>query len=133
MIKKIEHIGIAVRDAAAVVAAYKALGLEAEGQEEVASQKVKVTFIPVGDSNLELLEPTSDDSPVAKFLEQRGEGIHHIAFSVSDLESAIAKCQQSGLRMIDQSPRQGAHNNLIAFVHPKATNGVLVELCMKKQ
>lgn len=132
MIKKVDHIGLAVKDAAAVAACYKAMGLEVEGSEEVPSQKVRVTFIPVGESRLELLEPTSPDSPVAKFLETRGEGVHHVAFAVDDLETALRECKNAGMRLIDETPREGAHHNMIAFLHPKSTYGVLVELCKKR-
>ncbi len=133
MIKKIDHIGIAVRDPKPVLEVYKALGLEPESVEEVTSQKVRVTFLNVGESRLELLEPTSDDSPIAKALETRGEGVHHIAFAVDDIEEAIKKCQEAGMRMIDQVPRIGAHHNMIAFIHPKSTHGVLVEVCAKQK
>ena len=132
MIKTLDHVGIAVKDASAVVAVYRALGLEPEGSEEVPSQKVKVTFIPVGDTRLELLEAATDDSPIAKSIEARGEGVHHLAFAVDDLEAALASCQRAGMRLIDAAPRPGAHHNVIAFVHPKSTHGVLVELCKKE-
>jgi methylmalonyl-CoA/ethylmalonyl-CoA epimerase len=132
LIKTLDHVGIAVKDASAVVAVYRALGLEPEGSEEVPSQKVKVTFIPVGDTRLELLEAATDDSPIAKSIEARGEGVHHLAFAVDDLEAALASCQRAGMRLIDAAPRPGAHHNVIAFVHPKSTHGVLVELCKKE-
>ncbi len=98
--------------------------------EEVAEQKVKVAFLGVGESRIELLEPTAPDSPVAKFLEKNGEGIHHLAYQVEDL--APAHLKSSGMRLIDESPRRGAHNSLIAFLHPKASGGVLTELCQSQ-
>jgi methylmalonyl-CoA/ethylmalonyl-CoA epimerase len=99
------------------------------GIEEVAEQKVRVAMLQVGESMIELLEPTSDDSPVAKFIEKNGPGIHHLAYEVADIESAIARLMAEGARMIDEKPRAGAHGTRIAFVHPKSSNGVLTELC----
>ncbi|OGU00539.1 MAG: methylmalonyl-CoA epimerase, partial [Geobacteraceae bacterium GWC2_48_7] len=96
---------------------------------EVAEQKVRVAMLQVGESKIELLEPTSPDSPIAKFLEKNGPGIHHIAYEVDDIEAAIAKLTEDGMRMIDSVPRNGAHGTRIAFVHPKSSNGVLTELC----
>ncbi len=130
-VTRLDHIGIAVRNAQEAAAVYEEFGLSVEATEEVASQKVRVTFIPVGDTRLELLEPTSEDSAVAKFIESRGEGVQHIAFAVEDLEGALAQCERAGMRLVDQAPRPGAHHNMIAFVHPKSTKGVLVELCKK--
>jgi methylmalonyl-CoA/ethylmalonyl-CoA epimerase len=95
----------------------------------VASQKVKVSFIGVGESNLELLLPTADDSPVAKFLENKGEGFHHLALEVEDLAGALEELKAAGVRLIDEKPREGAHGALVAFIHPKATYGLLLELC----
>jgi len=99
------------------------------GIEEVAEQKVRVAMLQVGESMIELLEPTSDDSPVAKFIEKYGPGIHHIAYEVADIEAAIAALRADGTRMIDEKPRLGAHGTRIAFIHPKSSNGVLTELC----
>ncbi len=104
-----------------------------EGTEEVAEQKVRVAFLQVGESRIELLEPTSPDSPVAKFLEKNGEGIHHVAYEVEDLEAALADLQAKDVRLIDQTPRKGAHGASIAFVHPKASGGVLTELCQSNE
>lgn len=130
MTKKINHIGIAVRSLETALPLYRdVLGMEFEGSEEVADQKVKVAFLATGESRIELLEPTSPDSPVAKFLEKNGEGIHHIAYEVDDLASALAELKQREIRLIDQGPRCGAHGTRIAFLHPKATGGVLTELC----
>ena len=130
MTKKINHIGIAVKNIEASVPFYRdALGMQFEGTEEVAEQKVRVAFLAVGESRIELLEPTSPDSPVAKFLEKNGEGIHHIAYEVADLTAALAALKAEGVRLIDETPRSGAHGTRIAFLHPKATGGVLTELC----
>ncbi len=129
--RKVNHIGIAVRSIDEAKRFYELLGLEVEGEEVVEEQKVKVAFIQVGETRVELLEPTSEDSPVAKFLDKRGEGIHHIAFQVDDIEAALEELKKSGVRLIDERPRRGAHNTRIAFVHPKSTNGVLVELCQE--
>lgn len=129
MLKKVHHIGIAVKDLdAAVKVLESGLGVQVAHTEEVESQKVKVAFVPVGESRLELLQPTSDDSPVAKFLETRGEGFHHMAFETDDIEAALANAQENGLRLIDSSPRPGAHGTRVAFIHPKSTFGVLIEL-----
>lgn len=130
MTKKINHIGIAVKNIENAVPFYRdILGMNFEGTEEVAAQKVRVAFLQVGESRIELLEPTSPDSPVAKFLEKNGEGIHHLAYEVDNLETALAELRAKEVRLIDQSPRKGAHGASIAFVHPKASGGVLTELC----
>ena len=129
-VKSLNHIGIAVRSIDDQKAFYEdTLGLEFENVEEVPSQKVRVAFFRTGDVRLELLEPTSEDSPVAKFIEKRGEGLHHVAYTVEDIESRIADLKESGLRMIDETPRPGAHHMQIAFLHPKSSHGVLTELC----
>lgn len=128
--KKINHIGIAVNSIEKSVPFYRdILGMRYEGSEEVAEQKVRVAFLAVGESRIELLEPTSPDSPVARFLEKNGEGTHHIAYEVADLEGALSKLRAAGVKLIDQTPRCGAHGTFIAFLHPKATGGVLTELC----
>jgi len=129
MLKKINHIGVAVKSIESGLAPYRALGLEPEGEEVVEEQKVKVVFLTVGESRIELLEPTSPDSPVAKFIEKKGEGIHHIAFQVENIEEALAQAEAQGLKLIDKKPRSGAHGTRIAFLHPKSTGGVLMELC----
>jgi methylmalonyl-CoA/ethylmalonyl-CoA epimerase len=129
-VKAVNHIGIAVRSIAAQRPFYEgALGAVFEGVEEVADQKVRVGFFRVGDVRLELLEPTDPTSTVATFLEKRGEGLHHVAYTVEGIEARIAELKQSGLRMIDDVPRPGAHHTRIAFVHPKSTFGLLTELC----
>ncbi|WP_305043746.1 methylmalonyl-CoA epimerase [Geoalkalibacter sp.] len=128
--KKISHIGIAVSSLEAAIPLYRdVLGMEFEGTEEVAEQRVKVAFFIAGESRVELLEATTADSPVAKFIEKNGEGIHHLAYEVDDLKAAIAALQAQGVRLIDTEPRRGAHGTSIAFLHPKATGGVLTELC----
>ena len=129
-VKAINHIGIAVRSIDAQRAFYEgALGAVFEGCEDVPSQNVRVGFFRIGDVRLELLEPTDPTSTVAAFLEKRGEGLHHVALTVERLEDRIAELKQSGVRMIDDAPRPGAHHMRIAFVHPKSSFGVLTELC----
>ncbi|MCK9557339.1 MAG: methylmalonyl-CoA epimerase [Candidatus Cloacimonetes bacterium] len=132
MVKHISHIGIAVKDLEAGIAFYQKLGLTLEGTEEVPSQMVKVAFFPVGNTRIELLAPTSEESPIAKFIEKKGEGIQHIAFAVEDLPDALKKSEEEGIRLIDKEPRPGAHGADIAFLHPKSTGGVLIELCKEK-
>lgn len=129
MIKKISHIGIAVKDLDKAIEFYKKIGLEVESTEVVESQKVKVAFIPVGDVRIELLAATSEDSPIAKYIEKKGEGIQHLALEVDDVEESIKEAISKDIRMIDKSPRLGAHNAKIAFAHPKSTNGLLLEYC----
>lgn len=133
MIKQISHIGIAVKDLEASIEFYTSMGLECEGIEEVPSQKVRVAFIPVGDVRIELLAATTPDSPIAKYIEKRGEGIQHLALSVDDLPLELAKAEERGVRLIDKEPRPGAHGADIAFLHPKSTNGVLLELCKERE
>lgn len=127
MIKKFDHIGIAVKNLDEAVDLYKKLGFELKEIEEVAEQKVRVAMLPVGESKIELLEATSDDSAVAKFIEKRGEGIHHIAVNVEDIEKALENAKANGLVLIDEKPRIGAGGKKVAFVHPKSTKGVLLE------
>ena len=125
----LDHIGIAVGDLGQALAFYRdALGLEVEPPEEVASQRVRAHFVPVGEAALELLEPTAPDSPIAKYIEKRGPGVHHITLRVDDISEALARLKARGVRLIDESPRAGAEGALIAFVHPASTHGVLVEL-----
>ncbi|MCB5265500.1 MAG: methylmalonyl-CoA epimerase [Candidatus Cloacimonetes bacterium] len=132
MVKKISHIGIAVKNLEEGIAFYEKLGLKLEAIEEVPSQMVRVAFLPCGDTRIELLQPTSEDSPVAKFIEKKGEGIQHLAFAVDDLPQALKDIEAEGVRLIDKEPRPGAHQADIAFLHPKSTNGVLIELCKEK-
>ena len=130
MPKKISHVGIAVASIEEASPFYRdVLGMQFEGTEVVEEQKVKVAFFAVGESRIELLEPTADDSPVAKFLEKNGPGVHHVAYEVADLEQRLAALKAEGVRLIDESPRTGAHNTRIAFMHPRASGGVLTELC----
>jgi methylmalonyl-CoA/ethylmalonyl-CoA epimerase len=129
---KIDHIGIATRGIAAAAKFYReVLELEVGETEEVAEQKVRVAMLPIGESRIELLEATSEDSPIARFLEKRGPGIHHIAVSVDDIRVALANLKAQGARLIDEEPRQGAGGCLVAFVHPSSTGGVLLELVQK--
>jgi len=130
-ILKIDHIGIAVKNLAESAKLYEMLGIKSTGVEEVAQQKVKVSFFPVGDSEIELLESTSPDGPIAKYIEKNGEGIQHMALRVDNIEAALAELKAKGVRLIDKVPRMGAGGKKIAFLHPKDTNGVLVELCQK--
>jgi len=125
----LDHIGIAVGDLSQALAFYRdALGLDVEAQEEVPSQRVRAHFVPVGEATLELLEPTSADSPIAKFIEKRGPGVHHVTLRVDDIREALGRLKARGVRLIDEEPREGAEGSLIAFVHPASTHGVLVEL-----
>ncbi len=123
----LDHIGIAVRSLASAKI-YEDLGLAIEHVETVETQRVKTAFLSVGDSNLELLEPTSPDSPIAKFIEKRGEGIHHICLRVDDLEAHLERLKAAGYRLINEAPVPGAHGCRVAFLHPSAGNGVLIEL-----
>lgn len=132
MLKKIDHIGVAVKSLDEALKFYTLAGIVPSHTEEVTSQKVKTAFLTVGDVHIELLEPTSEDSPVAKYIEKRGEGIHHIAYEVDDIVSELSKLKAGGIQLINESPVDGAHNMLVAFVHPKSTNGVLTEYCQPK-
>jgi methylmalonyl-CoA/ethylmalonyl-CoA epimerase len=126
----IDHLGIAVRSIDEASRFYRdALGLSCTGIEEVPDQKVRVAFFPIGDTRIELLEPTADDSPIAKFLDKRGPGLHHIAYRVADLRATLAALKSAGVRLIDETPRPGAHGMQIAFAHPSSTGGVLTEFC----
>ena len=129
MLKKIDHIGIATADVQKTIAAMKEVfGLDPGFEEVVEEQKVKAVGFNVGESKLEFLEPTDPESPIAKYMEKKGEGMHHIAFKVDDIRAAIERMKEAGLRMIDEEPRIGAEGKLIAFVHPKSINGLLIEL-----
>jgi methylmalonyl-CoA/ethylmalonyl-CoA epimerase len=133
MITKIDHLGIAVRSLDASVAYYeKALGLRCEHREEVPSQKVRTAFFSVGEVHLELLEPTSPESPVAKFLEKNGEGVHHVAFATTDITTQLKAAVDAGVKLIHEVPFEGAANKLVAFLNPKSTYGVLTEFCAPK-
>lgn len=129
-VKHIDHIGIAVKGIEQAGKFYTdILGLKIEDVENVADQKVNVAFIPITDSEVELLESTEPDGPVAKYISARGEGVQHIAFRVEDIDKALEELKEKGVRLIDQVPRKGAGGARIAFIHPKETNGVLVEIC----
>jgi methylmalonyl-CoA epimerase len=125
---KVDHIGIVVRDIQEALKAYEAaLGLPLREVAEVPDQKVEVAFLPLGESNIELVQPLTDDTGIAKYLDKRGEGIHHICIEVDDIEAALARLKAHEAQLIDEAPRQGAHGR-VAFVHPKAMHGVLIEL-----
>jgi len=133
-LKNIDHIGIAVSNLQESLSFWeRSLGIELHGIEEVAEQNVRTAFLPVGGTEIELLEPTNVDSSVARFIEKRGEGLHHIAIRVDDIEVALAELKAKGIQLIDEKPRNGASGARIAFVHPKATHGVLLELCERKR
>ncbi len=133
MITAIDHLGIAVKSLDEAVPLYEnALGLKCLGREEVASQKVRTAFFDAGGVHLELLEPTSPESPIAKFLTDRGEGIHHIAFRTDNIEGQLKQASGAGVRLIHEKPFDGAAGKLVAFLHPKSTRGVLTEFCMPK-
>jgi len=132
-ILKVDHIGVAVSNLEEALRLYRdVFGLEVHGEEVIEDQKVKVCFIPVGDSEIELLESTSPDGPIAQFIEKRGQGIQHIALRVDNIEKALEELREKGVRLIDEKPRYGAGGAKIAFLHPKATYGVLLELCERK-
>lgn len=129
---KIEHIGIAVKDLEASNSLFaKLLGVPHYKTEEVVSEGVKTSFFKSGPNKVELLEATNPESPIAKFLEKKGEGIHHIAFAVNDIVAEIARLSEEGFVVLNETPKKGADNKLVAFLHPKGTNGVLVELCQE--
>ncbi|MBE3113524.1 MAG: methylmalonyl-CoA epimerase [Actinobacteria bacterium] len=134
MIEKIDHIGIAVRSIEKTSELFSnILGLKVAGEEIVEEQKVKVAFLSLGDSELELLESTSPEGPIARFIEKKGEGIQHIAFRVDNIEEALEKLKKEGVRLIDEKPRYGAGGAKIAFLHPKDTNGILIELSERNE
>jgi methylmalonyl-CoA/ethylmalonyl-CoA epimerase len=125
----IDHIGIAVGDLDESLRFFRdALGLELDAPEEVPSQRVRAHFLQAGEAAVELVEPTADDSPIATFIAKRGPGLHHVALRVDDIVAALAELKAKGVRLIDEAPRPGAHNSLVAFIHPASTHGVLVEL-----
>ena len=136
VLENLYHVAIAVNNLSAVEEVYTtALGLKVEHREVVEDQKVKTSMLVPKDGGtaIELLEPMSEDSPISKFLEKRGEGIHHICYKVDDIESVLAKLKEQGVRLIDETPRPGAYNSRVAFIHPKAMNGVLIELAEIKK
>ena len=132
MLKKIDHLGIAVKSLDSAIAHYEqVMGLECGQIEAIESQKVRTAFFEVGQTHIELLEPTSEDSPIAKFLEKNGEGLHHVAYYTDDIEAQLKKAQEAGCKLINVEPVAGAGGKRIAFLHPKSTNGVLTEFCTK--
>ena len=132
--KKIEHIGIAVKSIENANQIYTSLlGAAPYKTEEVKSEGVKTSFFKIGNSKIELLEAINPDSPIAKFIEKRGEGVHHIAFAVDDIQSEIARLKKEGFIVLNETPKKGADNKLVAFLHPKSTAGVLVELCQDRK
>ena len=133
MIKNIDHLGIAVRSLDEAICYYEqALGLSCSGREEVPSQKVRTAFFTAGDIHLELLEPTSADSPIAKFLEKHGEGLHHVAFATDDIYAQLQQAGKAGCHLINETPVEGTGGKLVAFLPPKSTHGVLTEFCSMK-
>ncbi|GEL77411.1 methylmalonyl-CoA epimerase [Tenuibacillus multivorans] len=131
---KIAHIGIAVNSLDDMIPFYRdALNLTLKGIEEVPSEQVRVAFFNIGESAIELLEPLNDDSPIAKFIAKKGEGIHHVALDVNDIKARLDSLKEQGIRLIHEQPKEGAHESQVAFLHPKAANGVLFELCQQKQ
>lgn len=132
MMKKIEHIGIAVKDISASNELFSKLFGEPHYKvEAVESEGVKTSFFKIGENKIELLEATKEDSPIAKFIERKGEGIHHIAFDVENIEEEIIRLKKEGFIVLNDTPKKGADNKLVAFLHPKTTNGVLIELCQE--
>lgn len=130
MIKKINHIAIAVKNIEESARFYEqVLGLALSGTETVPEQKTKAGFLKIGETNIELVQPAGPDSPIAKFIETRGQGIHHICFEVDDLESEVKEYLKKGAVMVDQQPKRGAHGTKVAFIHPKSSGSVLIELC----
>ncbi len=130
----LDHVGIAVGNLAESLEFFRdTLGLEVELAEEIASQRVRAHFIPVGDATLEMLEATTEDSPIAKFVAKRGPGLHHVALRVDDIVAALDELKARGVRLIDEVPRPGAHGSLVAFIHPASAHGVLVELKQARQ
>lgn len=129
--QKIDHIGVAVHKIEDTLPLYLNMGMKVIHEEVIADQKVRAIFLEVGESCVELLEPTSPESPIAKYLEKKGQGIHHIAYAVENVEAALANAKEHGYRLIDETPRLGGHGKMIAFLHPKDTQGVLTEFCQR--
>ena len=134
MIRRLDHIAIAVKDLDVALDTYaKGLGLQSDHQETVEDQEVRAAFLPLGDTHLELLESLSPDGPIGRFISSRGEGIHHLCFQVDDIHAALAACEQAGMALIDKKPRRGGHDRWVAFLHPKNTHGVLIELSQDQE
>jgi methylmalonyl-CoA/ethylmalonyl-CoA epimerase len=128
---KLDHIGVAVEDIDAAIDMYQKLGFETEAIEDVPGFGVKVAFLPMERGNVELVQPVKDNSSMAKYLEKKGQGIHHLCFEVHDIRAEMARLEAVGVQLVDKEPRQGAHGTLVAFLHPKSTGGVLIELAEK--
>jgi methylmalonyl-CoA/ethylmalonyl-CoA epimerase len=134
MIKKIDHIGIAVRDINEQINYYRnVLGLEVEGEETVPDQGIKTCFIKVGDIHIELLQPVTEDSPVKKFIDKKGEGIHHISYLSTDINETVSDMKDNGIDLLNEIPKKGAGDKMICFAHPKSTFGVLTEICQESK
>jgi len=134
MLKKIDHLGIAVHSIAEARQFYESvLGLTCEKEEEVPSQKVRTAFFVLGETHIELLEPTTEDSPIAKFLSTRGEGLHHVAYRTTDVEQQLSQARENGCKLIHETPFTGAGNKQVAFLHPKSSHGLLTEFCSGEQ
>lgn len=130
--RKIEHIGIAVKDIKSANKVYEALlNTKVYKEEEVGSEGVKTSFLKVGESKIELLEATNPNSPIAKFIDKKGEGVHHIAYDVDDIEKEMTRLKEAGFQLLNDRPKVGADNKLVCFIHPKSANGVLIELCQE--
>lgn len=133
MLKKIDHLGIAVKSIESARSFYEeVLGLTCDGEEVVESQKVRTAFFRIGETHIELLEPMSDESPIAKFLEKNGEGLHHVAYQTDNIEAQLESARSGNCRLVNETPVPGAGGKQVAFLHPKSTNGVLTEFCSKK-
>ena len=133
MFKNVTHIGIAVRDLAATKKVFRdLLGLDVHHEESVAGQQVNTAMFRVGSTSIELLEATGPDSSIARFIEKKGEGVHHISFAVDDIEKELRRLKESGFQLVDETPKSGADNYTVAFLHPKSTHGVLIEISQKK-
>lgn len=130
---KLDHIGIAVEDLDTAILTYETLGFSVESIDEVPGFGVKVAFLPMESGNVELVQPVKDDSAMAKYMEKKGQGIHHLCFEVYDIRVALKRLETAGVKLIDKVPRTGAHGTLVAFLHPKSTGGVLIELTQRDQ
>ena len=133
MIGPVDHVGIAVRRLDAALVTYRSMGLAPESIEALVSQGVRAAFLPAGDVSIELLEPLTPDGVIARFLERRGEGLHHVAFRVPDIRGELERLREAGMRLVDEEPRVGARGRLVAFVHPSSVHGVLVELVQERR
>ena len=134
MIRRLDHIGIAVKDLETALATYtEGFGLDCDHRETIEDQQVRTAFLPLGDTHIELLESLSAEGAIGRFIEKRGEGIHHLCFEVDDIRAALRRCEDAGMTLIDREPRVGAHEKWVAFVHPRTTHGVLIELSQDRE